>query len=133
MSADFSLSSPAWFSYRRILLWGIALLLCLNSLPITLALAAEDATSAAQHSIPSEVVAGQTLTFTFTYTHDHAWGTISAINLVDKIPDGTTFVSGGTFNDTTREVTVAHGPLAKGARPPSPIRCRCQKTWWERH
>ena len=51
---------------------------------------------------------------TYTYKNEFPDLVPSSINLVTKIPDNTTWVSGGTFDPATKEVTVPYGELRFG-------------------
>lgn len=96
----------------RIFLFS-AFLLSLFLINVPRTFAASNAVDGADYNMPFQVVAGENLTLTYTYLNDRPWGDFSEIKLVAKIPTGTTFVSGGEFNSTTGEVTVAFGALKK--------------------
>lgn len=97
---------------NRVLTTSLLLSLLLALLLATTVYATNDAIDGANYNFPAEAVAGQQLTFTYTYLNNKKFGDFSNIKAIDKIPDGATYVSGGTYDATTREVTIDKGALA---------------------
>ena len=97
---------------NRVLTTSLLLSLLLALLLATTVYATNDTIDGANYNFPAEAVAGQQLTFTYTYLNNKKFGDFSNIKAIDKIPNGTTYVSGGTYDATTREVTIDKGALA---------------------
>lgn len=94
----------------QFLVWGVLVALCFALLPMGRALAGADATAGVTPNIPDEVAAGEDFVITFTYVNDDPYS-YTNVTMIDKVPAGASYVSGGSYNANTQEITISGGPV----------------------